>query len=185
MFMGGSWVKFSFQHETYRAPQGYWVDSGKPYGPQRTLMTKTYGEENGFSITGYGVFVTGNCGANIITSMTECEAARKALAHTGFFFSSFKNPDDIDSSMQVPAGCVLVVDTNPKTLRQFRGYYVVPENTTNRGSTAAGTIGASAKPLKMHLATNNSSSGGEHSIHLKYFIWQKVRGRKEKILSAP
>ena len=60
-------------------------------------------EENGFSVTGYGVFVTGNCGANIITSMTECEAARKALAHTNFFFSSFKNPDDIDSSHASPS----------------------------------------------------------------------------------
>ena len=134
MFMGGSWVNFSFQHETYRAPPGWWVDSGKPFGPQRTLMTKTYGEENGFAITGYGVFLTGNCGPNIITSMAECEAARKALSHTNWRYK-FRNPDDIDSSrlpysyssLQTPAGCVWVTD------KFYVGYYLVPENTTNKG----------------------------------------------------
>ena len=35
LFMDGNLVKFSFQHETHHAPKGYWVEAGRPFGPQK------------------------------------------------------------------------------------------------------------------------------------------------------
>ena len=59
LFMNGNLVKFSFQHQTHHAPKGYWVDAGRPFGPQKNLMTKVFGDKKGFGIVGYGRWEVG------------------------------------------------------------------------------------------------------------------------------
>ena len=76
LFMNGNLVKFSFQHQTHHAPKGYWVDAGRPFGPQKNLLTKVYGDKKGFGIIGYGKWEVGpGCGTFVITSEAECLAA--------------------------------------------------------------------------------------------------------------
>jgi hypothetical protein len=111
-FMNGNLVKFSFQHETHHAPMGYWVDAGRPFGPQNHLMTKLYGHKKGFGIVGYGRWEVGpGCGAFVITTEEECHAA--ASDHwNGLGIGLAKDLPNVQTvidgkrvPMKPPAGC--------------------------------------------------------------------------------
>ena len=117
LFMNGNLVKFSFQHQTHHAPKGYWVDVGRPFGPQKNLMTKVYGDKKGFGIIGYGKWEVGpGCGTFVITSEAECLAAandhwNSLLAKNLLGLAkNLPNLQELDSdkkrvAMNAPAGC--------------------------------------------------------------------------------